>query len=287
MKKLALTLILTICLVACNDKLIDNQPPQNEFSLKIIVKDSQGNPVPDLKVSVWNKLTIYNNLLTKTHDKKTILSGSTTIQFALKETSFVNMNAYDLENNLYDTLINQKLLPGNYNYNWQNSKPNQVYKILFNAKADSLFDSLNYRDSIYVVNHSPDPSVAEIGKTDENGKFETNSKLLFPSLYNLPELNWTISSGFEIIAKFSLLDSVIIALTETVKNTTQYNYFKLENNENDAAFIWNSSFTKNSKSRKNNKSILVLDMLLKQDSIPIIGIPKENRLYQNFPNPFN
>jgi len=287
MKRIVLILIVIIISISCSDTLVDTPPQINDFSLNITVKDNSGNTVPNLMVSAWNKLPVDNYFLTKVGSTKSVLSGSTSIQFSLNESNLVRLNIFDLEETLFDTLINRVLAPGSYIYSWQNSKPNRVYKVLFEVIADSLIDSLNYRDSIYIVNHSIEPHISILGETDAEGKFETKNKLYFSSLYNLPEFNWTVSNGPEIVKTFSLLDTIVIALSDTVNKKVQYYNHFLENGKNEVALNWDYRLLKKSELNEKSKKLSTIDLFSSIDSIPIVGIPKKNELFQNYPNPYN
>lgn len=284
MKLRILLLLISVALFSCGDSPVDIQPPTDDFSLTISVKDSEDNPVSNLKVSAWNKLPYDNYLIPKIQKTESTKSGTTTFLFALKGKSYVNLFAFDLENTLYDSIISRELSPGNYRALWQNSEPNRVYKVVFEVMSDSLADSLDYRDSVYAVNHSINPQVAAIGQTDISGKFETKSKLLFPYLYDLPEFNRTTDNSPEIIGTFTFLDTIIIALQDTANNKVQYFDYLLKVGENKISLNWNSTLAKkyqpSNKIYKTNTTSLL-------DSIDPIGIPMKNDFRQNYPNPFD
>lgn len=284
MKILKTILLSSIIILSCEEKLVESFPHAKDFSIKITVTDSEGNSVQNISVSAWNKLPLDNYSLPKIHNNKDTQSGTTVFQFSLKEKNSVNMIAYDLENIIYDSIICQELNPGNYQVNWQNSEPNRVYKVVFEVISDSLIDSLNYRDSIYIVNHSIDTKVASIGKTDYDGKFETKNKLLFPILHNLPEFYRTGSAGPEIIGTFSFLDTVVIALHDTINNKVQYYNYLLMDGENDYSLNWNPSLVKKIAPNKRKFKISTISSI---DSVGPVGIPMKNNFRQNYPNPFN
>jgi len=277
-------LVLLSIAFSCSDTPVDVQPPTNIFSLSITVTDNANNSVPNLRVSAWNKLPYDNYLMPKIQTIKGTQSSSTKFEFALKEKSQVNLIAYDLEDTLYDSIISSELNPGNYKVIWQNSEPNRVYKVVFKAIVDSLIDSLNFCDSIYAVNHTIDPQEAAIGQTDINGKFETKNKLLFPRLYELPEFNRTGFNGPEVIGAFSFLDTIVIALSDTVNNKIQYYDFLFKDGENKVSLHWNPPLSKSFEAHSRMFKINTTSFL---DSIDPIGVPMKNDFRQNYPNPFN
>lgn len=284
MKLRIIFLLISVVLFSCGDSPVDIQPPTDDFSLTISVKDSEGSPVSNISISAWNKLPYDNYLMPKIQTIEGTQSSSTKFEFALKAKSHVNLIAYDLEETLYDSIISRELNPGNYKVIWQNSEPNRVYRVVFEAIVDSLIDSLNFCDSIYAVNHTIDPQEASIGQTDINGKFETKNKLLFPRLFELPEFNRTSVNGPEIIGAFSFLDTIVIALSDTVNNKVQYYDLLFTDGENKVSLNWNSTLAK--KNQSSNK-IYKTNTTSLLDSIAPIGIPMKNNFRQNYPNPFN
>ena len=103
----------------------------------------------------------------------------------------------------------------------------------------------------------------------------------------MPEFYRTGSGGPEIIGTFSFLDTVIIALHDTINNRVQYYNYPLMDGENNYSLNWNPSLGKNFDTNRKNRKLFKTEEIFSIDSIPVVVIPKENELLQNYPNPYN
>lgn len=271
-------------LANCDDNPTESE--DNNFIFAINVIDKNSNRLSNVNVSTWNKIQKSSSYLPKTHEYSEI-QATTSIEFSLKQKCNVNLSIYDLEGNVFSTLIdNITLMAGFYRYQFlnKNNIGTGVFKCKLSIKEDSLSNPIIFTDSIYSVILSPDPIASQIGSTTSNGKFSTTNRLLFPNLYELPELILTGEGGPEQLATFSISDEIIIALTNSNSETKYFEKILLDE-KNEFTLDWDKgsdeypSWGWNS-FQKNNMLSKIVD-----DTSAIV--PNNFKLYQNYPNPFN
>jgi hypothetical protein len=130
------------------------------FSVKITVKNQNGNPVPGLRISVWNHLSLppfginKSNLVTYEPQK-----SSSTIVFAVPVRSYINLILYEADRAPLNTLINEQKEAGLYCCTWSISeqKPTRVYKYRMTAKNTG--GVYLFTDSCYTLLWQPDAEI--------------------------------------------------------------------------------------------------------------------------------
>lgn len=283
MKKYLIVFILAL-IFGCNENPISDENSSSDFKLTINVKNSNSVPLSGYTISAWNKIIRQSNILPKEKQLDEI-NATTSMNFTIPQSTIVDLTVFDIENNIYQKLFSNKPLPADvykYDFYHQNNIGCGVYKCKLVAKDDSVTNTIIFQDSIYAVMIAPDPEVAKIGITNQNGTYETNKKILFPNLYDLPEFIFTSQASPDPLGSFSLSDEIIIALTN---NNSEVKYFSktISDKENVFDLVWENGsddypdwgwFNKVSTTKK------ILD-----DSSFVI--PNEFKLYQNYPNPFN
>ena len=280
MEKIILfTILLAFVFISCNENSVDSNS-EDSFALSINIVDSNNNPLKNINVSIWDKIN--SNNIKKKISKSNILAA-TTIGFALPQKCFVSMNMYNLNNEIIDRVVYKELQAGSYLYTWNTSIPNGVFKCKFITSSDSMETNIFYKDSIYVVLIAPDPSISLIGKTDASGKITTSDKLLFPNLYNLPPIPLTSSESPEILGHFTFSDSVIIDLSDESFSNERLYYREITNGVNKINLNWNDGIIRSNNAKIINASKFTNGMLVRN----MADIPKDWKLNQNFPNPFN
>ena len=259
-KVLTFIIFLLLLFLSCTDNPIDNQN-DNTFSVEITVVDLNGNPLPNVKVSIWNKL---NNVpyLKKVDSHKNI-NASTTIPYTIAQQCFVNVIIFDLNNEIVKELVSGQYQAGAYEVEWSTLFANGVYKCILSTSSDSLHGSVLFKDSIYVSLISPDPSISLIGITDSEGSIKVIDKLLFPHLFNLPSIPRTLESGPEIVGYFDYSDSVVFALSnESFSKTVMVNRLVVDG-PNKYKFTLDNNFLIFEKNLKSNDNQLENDFELK------------------------
>jgi hypothetical protein len=271
-------------LTSCDDSPTGDEQLSGDFLFEVYLTDATNNTLSGYSVSVWNDFFSSSSLLKSTNQNG--VEATTAIEFMMPQKSIVELSIFNLEGELYETLVKNELLnPGNYNVQFYhpNNIGTNVLKVVLKAKEDSLSNQIIFIDSIYTVMIAPDADVARIGFTNNVGKFSISNKLLFPHLYNLPQFIRTNSSSPQEIGKFILENNYVICVANTQTNESQYFVKEINAGENSFNLVWGSGTTlkKNSNQTfsKNNKFYKVSD-----DSV---GIPISFKLFQNYPNPFN
>jgi hypothetical protein len=167
--------------------------------------------------------------------------GATVLKYSVNKLCSLTLIAYDLENNMAMEIIdNDRHNIGNYEVLFITGDlfPG-VYKCVLEAK-DTLGMNILFKDSTYAVLWHKDPEFNSIGFTNGNGIFETQNKLYFPSLYNLPELIRTLEDGPEPVGTFGIEDSITILVTydDGVITWTQSYRRKLTKNTNNYELVF-------------------------------------------------
>jgi hypothetical protein len=273
-------IVLSFVFISCNPTGADLESP---FNVKVQVVDSNGNPLSDMNVSLWSKLNYSSGILKISGQNE--INAASTIQFNLPQQSFVSLIIYDLNDKIVDKLISNEIkMAGAYSYTWATSYYNGVFKCKLITSSDSLQNNILFKDSIYVVEISPDPRVSVIGKTDDNGIVTASDKLLFPNLFNLPSIPHTLADGPQPFGYFTFSDSIIIAVSDT--SFSEYILYEcaIKNGENKLSLKWDKSLPKHLSDKRSGISRFTRDNLIRN---PGDVIPKDWKLYQNYPNPFN
>ena len=258
-KTFTLSIFILLLLLSCQDNPIENND-DNLFSVEIEVVDSTGNPLPNIQVSIWSKIKNQSNL------NKLVLfndvNATTTIQFQIVERCYVDLTLYDLNNSAISQLVSGQYNAGMYSVAWSTVIKNGVYKATLLTSADSLQNTLLFKDSIYIALISPDPSASLVGSTDYNGKIKVIDKLLFPHLYNLPLFPRTFEGGPEIVGYFDYSDSIVIALSNmSFTKSILFNRFVFDG-KNSFKFKLGNDFLSLEKNLKPNGNYLSNDLVL-------------------------
>ena len=284
--KLFLYLIFIMIFTSCDDNPTGDEQLTDDFLFEVNLTDATNNTLSGYTVSVWNDFPFLGgNSILKIENENNI-EATTQIEFMLPIRSTVELSLFNLENELYETLVDNELLNAG-NYMFQFYRPNNtgtdVLKVVLKAKEDAQSNPIIFSDSIFAVMIAPDPEVAKIGVTDNTGNFSISNKLLFPHLYNLPEFIRTNTASPVEIDKFILENKYVICLTNTQMNESQYFVKEINTGQNSFNLVWGTGTTikKNSKETYsgNNNFYIVSDDTL--------GIPTSFKLFQNYPNPFN
>jgi hypothetical protein len=280
--------ILGIIVGSCKDSTsIISSNLENPFGVTIAVKDTAGQPVPGLRISAWN--TFNGIVLAK---QKNIYHPFSTqavsrTLFDLPNNSRVTFDVWDLNNTLVKTFIDRQWLAAGYHavdFSIDTLLPTRVYKVRTAAEDSSAH--IVYKDSIYAVLWQPDAERSILGGTSPLGTFETHDTLLFPNSLTLPPLKHTTVEGPTVDTTFTISDSVVIVLADTVHNKFQvYHRVVQKGMANIISLTWNPSTMETEISSFTKPSIKPENIF---DVIPVPGlIPTQYKLHQNYPNPFN
>ncbi len=283
-------LVTIVFFLSCKD---DGTGPiigDTNFSFKIIVKDTAGNPVNGLRVSAWGILSIENELgFNKTRvpsqfNKTDNILAQSTLHFSLAANAYVLLSVFNLRNQETDNLVEQVLYAGQYSVSWALpfGSPTGVYKIRLNASNDSI----HFQDSIYAVYHNHDPEQNVVGWTTNDGVLEVADTLIFPKILDLPQFIYTNQAGPDSLGTFYYTDSVAVVLSDTEAQKQQKYYVTVGKQKNTYNLIWNPPNNVSASIKQDFYSVTRRQSIL-ADTVIIILPPLKWKLMQNYPNPFN
>jgi hypothetical protein len=248
---------ISFLLLNCNEQSTSPNGTDNIFSFKVKVVDSLNSPLSNVKIGTYFHLS--DIVLEKSNNKETDINyGVTSISYAINDICKLYLTAYDLENRAVMNLVqNDRHNVGRYQVHFNTGElfPG-VYKCVLIAK-DTLDINTLYKDSIYAVLLHTDPVYNGIGYTDNNGIFETQNKLYFPALYELPVIIRTLEGGPEPFGSFNIDDSITILVTDTVLNITSRYTREIKNLANNFELIFPG----------NETEIIVEDKMMKLGNI--------------------
>lgn len=225
--------------LACDE---DEGPLNNgdeDFSLTITVLDSDGAPVPHLRVSSWNHLDGVDyavSIAAGVGKNPADPMATTTISFGLTENCNYVLTIRDLEDSLIRSFdnIGEPGEPGVIDIDWyQQNLHSGAYKYTLEANTTEPFT-----DTKYAYLHLFDADIDTIGHTNADGVFETINRRFFPNTYNLPPQVKTSVSP-DSLGTFQILDTVHFVLKDT--NTGHFMWFDsvVVNGENTFDITWN------------------------------------------------
>ena len=247
-------------------------------SFNILVVDTLGNPVPDLEISVWNKLWFpYNQT-----------RAITSIQYSITQDAIVSMKVYDLNDSLVRVLVDSNQTAGFRSVQWDardnDGNPahiggSNVFRCTFTAQSNNFY----FEDSCFmwlVMPYPHDDNV--IGITDIDGKYVTNNKLIFPHLFDIPTMDRMGETQLDYLGEITINDTVIITLKDYDGRVCQYAKLMDGEYNNTYELLWLPNDDYNSVN-----AILPSDIDFEQEIIGKVAHPDSTSMGHNFPNPFN
>jgi hypothetical protein len=223
--------------LACDE---DEGPLNNgseDFSLTITVLDSDGAPVPHLRVSSWNHLDGVDyavSIAAGVGKNPADPMATTTICLALTENCSYDFTIRDLEDSLISSFdgIGE---PGVISIEWSPQNLHSgAYKYTLEAHTTEPFT-----DTKYAYLHLFDADIDTIGHTNADGVFETRNRRFFPNTYNLPPQVKTSVSP-DSLGTFQILDTVHFVLKDTSAGNNFMSFDSVVvNGENTFDITWN------------------------------------------------
>lgn len=279
------TMVFVFLFSSCKHDTTSPLPYGTNFSIKITVTNLSDTPMPGLRISAYNHLSV--GLLEKdNHGKGNLSSPQSTsvIGFTLAADAKVFLAIYEHDNKFVTTLLNwENMLEGMNEVEWSNDAhvPTRVYKYRLIAK-DTSGTTVLFSDSLHAVLWHPDPDICILGWTSQNGIYETSDMLFFPNVLSLPILYKRDETNND-LGTFSILDSVTIILTDTLTHQSQQFQRVVTKDANDIQLVWNPTLSKQwipYKSRIAHSRVTIRNKRLS-------SIHSAWKLFQNYPNPFN
>ena len=187
-----------------------------DFSLELTVLGPGGAPLPDLEAKLQVRIPEFDPMKPKT-----------VIQFEVPVPARVSMTVFDLEGQFVRTMIDGVLAPGMHSiaFDGRNAAGEPLlgtWVLRYEMVGGDDTGAELFRDSKWMTLCTvPDLAQAPIlGMTDQNGMVATGNRLLFPFLYDLPELIMTDENG-EITGTFTISDIVTVTLKDLVSGLHQ------------------------------------------------------------------
>ena len=276
-------LILFLVNISCKSNPVSINNKTDNFSLTINVKDSNGQPVQGISISIYNDAD--SSSLGIAESPK-VLQANTSIFFSVAESSLVSLGIYELDGRLVQNLAtDRKVGEGVFEYvvslNIENVGT-RVYKSILTAVNDTTKQIL-FKDSIYItlLDNSPENSI--LGNTSKSGTFETTDSLSFPNILTLPPIVETNESGPAPIGVLSFSQSIVITLMDTLTSRYVSYVRQVIKGQNVFDLTWNPSA--GSTSTNPSVSMKRLERMNPFSADTVILPPPRWELAQNFPNP--
>lgn len=257
------------------------EPGEDNFSFKLSVKDSSGNPVEGLNVSLMNKIGIDIADWDGSNSR-----ACTVIKALVSQDSNLEIKIKDINNNTVSNLYSEEVESGSYTILWRgkdsddNELPSGLYYCQMIAEQDG--------DAFYKEKHpmylQSTSSSHKNGTTNQAGVFTTKSKKPFINLFKTDSLQIMDMDGCE-LEKEAFSDTTIIYLSQGSSNQfIQMEYVKVNNKENEFEIIWDPA---KSQPVKQEEVFKQKDNKFYRDVPDDIVPPSGTRLLGSYPNPFN
>jgi len=213
---------------------------EDNFSIKLIVKDLDGDPIEDLDIGFSNKI----QYITSEY------RIGTNIYYSLHQDCFLSLKIYDFSDNLIKTLIYSEQLhtiinePESVTWNGTDNFGNEVtstgsaiYKVILKAydleANEILFEDLKYicHDRVF------SDQECYLGVTDENGEFATDNKQIFLNFFDPPIMDSYDEDG-TYLGEFTLSDTIEILLHDQINGLIDVQEKVINEGENTFELIW-------------------------------------------------
>jgi hypothetical protein len=272
---------------SCNESVSDpGESASKDFLFRVIIINSNGQPVPGLRVSAYNDPSKggFSNIQQFYRGNK--ITSQSTLNFAISNNCKVTLSLYELNGNILQQPLNNELLDmGMYAVTLSVNNTmagTRVYKAVLRAVNDTTNIQF-FTDSIFITLWQPDPMFSILGYTSNEGIFEMYDTLSFPNLLTLPPMVRTFATGPDSVGIFTFSNDIVITLSDTINGMSQTYIRSITKGKNEFELNWNpSGYFMSSQSNPIQRF-----EISKIDTGNTVITPDETRLYQNYPNPFN
>lgn len=274
MKRLIMLLTLCIILFSCIFG-----PDDEDFSFSVTIKDTEGNPVEGLNISMLNKINcpFWDEFQTTTRAQTTIVL---TISYSCNTELYVE----DIERNRICTLMNEEVFPGYHSIIWNgaddegNYLPSGVY---FSTVVLTRNDTISFQAerTMYLISYNDSH---KNGITDNEGHFSTNSKKAFINFSDVDSLEVVDCDG-NIWGMQAFSDTTAICITDPENDELlQIEFMRIADKNNEINITWDPESRAVS---KNTRKTIPQAYSISRDSGNIV-VPILEKI-ANYPNPFN
>lgn len=230
------------------------------FYFRVSVADTAGNPVPGLTVGVWSDVALRTGTSlgatsgtavwlqewTLHQNAPNPFFPTTTIAWDTPCDCIPELTVSDLSGALVRELCNPDSIvtAGSYAVNFTLDCADccggtSVFACELVAR-DTTASTVLFERSIYVVAHTSDVACAALGLTGADGVFETDRRLPFPCLFELPTMIATYPAHEDSFTFFDIPDDVVIGLLDTdgVRTTEETYHRTIQDGPNSFHLVW-------------------------------------------------
>jgi hypothetical protein len=215
---------------------------------EIAVKTPGGQPVPDLRVSLWNMLpcSVLGDGSPCTGKAAAPVNGvaraTTEFAFEIDADGRVDLEVFDLDGRHVESIIDDEVLEaGPYTTLWYgplDAVGTAIYTVVLSVYDLDRTQLFSPPDTVYSVVAKVDPEESVVGSTDAGGEFKTEDRTLFPGLDpDLPTLE-QFDAACNPLGTFTLQPEVYVYL-QSADGTMKDDYqLTLEGTSNRFDLVW-------------------------------------------------
>ena len=267
------------------------EPGDPLFSLQLTVVDPAQDPVPDLQVSIWSRITL-------PFDDRPLgdPKPASIFTFQIPVSCRVAYSLYDVTGRLACTLVDEVLPAGTHRVRWDGwfceagESPRLQpgpYRAVMQAR-DTDSDDLLFEGEIVGVMFLIDPARMRLGATDAAGTFRTDDEARFPHLYmnDTWEPFLQVDENGDLMGTFRYTGEVRIALVDTLAHLMQSYDLEVGAGPNRFTLTWDPRKAETGIKSANDPPSSVGPVVFSrrdEDKPPAL----EFEMRQNYPNPFN
>ncbi len=251
-------------------------PDGEDFSFSVTIKDTDGNPVEGLNISLLNKINcpFWEEFPWTTRAQTTI---TLTISYECTTEVYIE----DIERNRIRTLMNEEVEPGYHNVNWNGTDDNGIYLpngVYYSTVVLTRSDTISFQAerTIYLMSFSDSH---KNGTTNSEGNFSTISKKAFINFSDVDSLEIVDEDGGSYgMQAFS--DTTAICITDPENDELlQIEFMRITDKNNKISITWDPE------NRAVTKRPISPASSISRDGGNIV-VPILEKI-ANYPNPFN
>ncbi len=268
-----LLLAVVLVLPACSDD--DSVTPGKNFSVTVNVVDTDGDPVPNLELALWNDSDF---LQMKGPDK-----AACRIEHIQPIVARVRLTIEDIEGQTVRVLREEDLEIGVHGFMWDGLDDDGVHQPTgrYTAHLQGFVigtDELSYEGTVDMWMVLGDIDAGRVGgATDTGGQIVLTDMRLFPHLYEREDMT-AFSENGEPVGVLALTADMVFALRDPVSSTSMYFDRQVTGSGDAVTLVWAPRLRVSSDSVQG-------PLVAAPDTGD--GIPVPDWRIRSYPNPFN